>query len=161
MAKEDFKFYTSLRVRWTEGDAQGIVYNGAYMDYLEVGQAEYYRNLGFSIYKIAERGYFDTAVVKVVLEYKAPARIEYMLDVYMRVSRIGNTSITMDMEIYCQATDKLLTIGQAVYVGYDASAGTTRPVPDELREIIEHFERDGEVLPLESFPGLASAAGLG
>jgi len=48
MAIEDFKFHTSLRVRWMECDAQGIVYNGSYMDYLEVGQAEYYRNLGFS-----------------------------------------------------------------------------------------------------------------
>ena len=67
MPKGDFKFHASLRVRWMECDAQGIVYNGSYMDYLEVGQAEYYRNLGFSIYKIAERGYFDTAVVKVTL----------------------------------------------------------------------------------------------
>ena len=47
-----------------ECDAQGIVFNGSYMTYLEVGQAEYFRNLGFSIYRIAERGYFDTAVVK-------------------------------------------------------------------------------------------------
>ena len=39
MAKSDFKFHTSLRVRWMECDAQGIVYNGAYMDYLEVGQS--------------------------------------------------------------------------------------------------------------------------
>ena len=40
MPKADFRFHTSLRVRWMECDAQGIVFNGAYMDYLEVGQSE-------------------------------------------------------------------------------------------------------------------------
>ena len=71
MPKEDFRFHTSLRVRWMEGDAQGIVFNGSYMNYLEVAQAEYYRNLGFSIYKIRETGYFDTVVVMINLEFKA------------------------------------------------------------------------------------------
>ena len=158
MAKWDFKFYTSLRVRWMECDAQGIVYNGSYMDYLEVGQAEYYRNLGFSIYKIAEGGYFDTAVVKVTLEFKAPARVEDMLNICMRVSRMGNTSITMDMEIYAQGTDRLLTTGQAIYVGYDAPRRTPRPIPPDIRELIDHYEKNGVVLSLEGFPELAVAA---
>ena len=79
MPRGDFKFQTSLRVRWMECDAQGIVFNGAYMGYLEVGQAEYFRNLGFSIYRIAQRDYFDTAVVKTVIEYKAPARVDDLL----------------------------------------------------------------------------------
>ena len=158
MAKADFKFHTSLRVRWMECDAQRIVYNGSYMDYLEVGQAEYYRNLGFSIYQVAESSYFDTAVVKVTLEYKAPARVENILDIYMRVSSIGNTSITMDMEIYAQGTEWLLTTGQAVYVGYDASAGTTKGIPPDIREVINHYEMNGVALPLATFPELAAAA---
>ena len=40
MAKTDFQFATQLRVRWSECDAQGIVYYGAYMDYLDVAQSE-------------------------------------------------------------------------------------------------------------------------
>ncbi len=158
MSRGDFKFHTSLRVRWAECDAQGIVYYGAYMDYLEVGQSDYFRNLGFSIYKLAEDGYFDTAVVKVTLEYKAPARVDDMLDIFMRVSHIGNTSITMDMEIYSQEKDQLLTTGRAVYVGYDASAGTTKPVPADIRALVQRYEDSGAVMPLEHFPDLAAIA---
>ncbi len=157
MPKEDFKFHTSLRVRWMECDAQGIVYNGSYMDYLEVGQAEYYRNLGFSIYKIAERGYFDTAVVKVTLEFKAPARVEDMLDIYVRISRMGNSSIAMDMEIYIQGGDRLIATGQAIYVGYDAATVSARPVPPDIRELVAEYESTGVAPPLERFPGLAAA----
>ncbi len=159
MTKSDFKYHTSLRVRWMECDAQGIVFNGAYMDYLEVGQAEYYRNLGFSIYKVAAHGYFDTAVVKVEIEYKAPARVDDMLDLHVRVSHIGNTSLILNIEIYLQDSETLLTTIQSVYVGYHADSGKTRPVTNEMRELISHFEETGEVLPLSRFPDLAAAAG--
>ena len=134
MARDDFKFHTSLRVRWMECDAQGIAFNGSYMTYLEVGQAEYFRNLGFSIYRIAQRGYFDSAVVKAVIEFKAPARVDEMLDICAKVSHIGNTSLTLEAEIYPQNSGSLLTTIQAVYVGFDAQSTTTRPVPDAIRE---------------------------
>jgi acyl-CoA thioester hydrolase len=141
-----------------ECDRQGIVFNGAYMDYLEVGQAEYFRNLGFSMYKIAQQGYFDSAVVKVEIEYKTPARVDDILDLHVRVSHIGNTSLILNIEIYPQDSETLLTTIQSVYVGYHTDTGTTWPVPDEMRELINHFEETGEVLPLERFPDLAEAA---
>ena len=158
MPKANFKFHTPIRVRWMECDAQGIVFNGAYMDYLEVGQSEYFRNLGFSIYLVGQRGYFDTAVLKTVLEFKAPARVDDMLDLYVRVGDFGNTSFHLEMEIYRQDSETLLHAAHGVYVGYDAASGTTRRVPDEIRELVSHFESTGEVLPLSRFPALAEAA---
>lgn len=165
MPRSDFKFHTIVRVRWMDCDAQGIVFNGAYLGYLEIAQAEYFRNLGFSIYKIAQRGYFDSAVVKATLEFKAPARIDDLLELHVRVSHIGNTSLTLDLEIFPQEspspeTDRLLSVIQAVYVGLNAESMQTRRVPDEIRSLVEQFEATGEVLPLQRFPALAEAAGL-
>ncbi len=158
MAKNDFKFHTTLRVRWMECDAQGIVYNGKYMDYMEIGQSEYFRNLGFSIYRVAEHGYFDVATVRALIEYKAPARVDDVIEIHVRVSRIGNTSITLDMEIYPEKSGSLLTTMEGVYVGYLAESGATRSVPDDIRQLVDHFESTGEVLPLDWFPELAKAA---
>ena len=158
MPKSDFKFSTQVRVRWMECDAQGIVFNGAYLGYLEVAQAEYFRNLGFSIYRIARNGYFDSAVVKADLVFKAPARVDDVLELFARVARIGNTSITLLVEIYPRDSERLLTLIEAVYVGFYAEAGTTRPVPDAIRALVDHYEATGEALGLESFPDLAAAA---
>ncbi len=158
MPKADFNFHTPVRVRWMECDAQGIVFNGAYLGYLEVGQSEYFRNLGFSIYRVGQRGYFDTAVVKTTLEFKAPARVDEMLDLYVRVGGFGNTSFQLQLEIYGQDSSILLTTVHGVYVGYDAASGTSRRVPGEVRELVGHFEATGEVLPLARFPALAKAA---
>ena len=36
VAIEDFKFHFDLRVRWSECDAQGIAFNGSYLDYLDL-----------------------------------------------------------------------------------------------------------------------------
>ena len=157
MPKSDFKFSTQVRVRWMECDAQGIVFNGAYLGYLEIAQAEYFRNLGFSIYRIALAGYFDSAVVKADLEFKAPARVDEVLELHARVVRIGNTSLTLSVEIYPESSERLLTLIEAVYVGFFADAGTTRPVPDEIRSLVDHFEATGEVLDLGVFPELAAA----
>ena len=66
-----------------ECDAQGIVYNGAYLGYLEIGQAEYYRNLGFAIYIIPQSGYFDFAVAKSTQEFKSPAKVDEIIELYV------------------------------------------------------------------------------
>ncbi|HIN36554.1 MAG TPA: acyl-CoA thioesterase [Dehalococcoidia bacterium] len=157
MAKSDFRFMTTVRVRWMECDAQGIVYNGAYLGYLEIGQAEYYRNLGFAIYIIPQSGYFDFAVVKSTQEFKAPAKVDEIIELHVRVSKIGNTSLTLNLEIFPEGSDRLLTSIETVYVGYDAATESSRPVPDAIRQLVTHFEETGDVLPIEQFPDLAKA----
>ena len=158
----DYRFGAPVRVRWQECDAQGIAFNGSYLGWLEVAQAEYFRNLGFSIYRVAANGYFDSAVVKVTIEYKAPVRVDEMLDLRARVGRIGNTSLTLEVAIFPDAggpDDPPMTTIESVYVGYYADTGGTRPVPDSIRELVDAWERAGEVLPLTNFPELAAAEG--
>ena len=160
--RDDFRFGFPVRVRWQECDAQGIAFNGSYLGWLEVAQAEYFRNLGFSIYRIAAAGYFDSAVVKATLEYKAPARVDDMLDLRARVARIGNTSLTLEVAIFLEGghTEVApLTVIEAVYVGFHAHTGDTRPVPDAIRALVERWEAAGEILPLSNFPELAAAQG--
>ena len=159
--RSDYGFGTAVRVRWQECDAQGIAFNGSYLGWLEVVQAEYFRNLGFSIYRVAAAGYFDSAVVKVTIEYKAPVRVDQMLDLRARVARIGNTSLILEVAIFLEGEDPnqgALTTIEAVYVGFYADTGSTRRVPDAIRALVERWEGAGEVLPLTGFPELAAAA---
>ena len=161
--RRDFRFGTMVRVRWQECDAQGIAFNGSYLGWLEVAQAEYFRNLGFSIYRIAAAGYFDSAVVKATLEYRAPVRVDQLLELRARVARIGNTSLTLEVGIFANGgtpDDTALTRIEAVYVGFYADTGETCPVPASIRALVEGWERRGETLPLGNFPELAQAAGV-
>lgn len=161
--RSDYRFGTPVRVRWQECDAQHIAFNGSYLGWLEVAQAEYFRNLGFGIYKVASAGYFDSAVVKVTIEYRAPVRVDEMLDVRARVTRIGNTSLTLEVAIFQEGDDpesSALTVMESVYVGFYADTGGTRPVPESIRRLVDAWEQTGEILPLTDFPELAAAQGV-
>ena len=158
MSRQDFRFSCVVRVRWAECDAQGIVFNGAYINYLEVAQAEYFRNLGFVLYDPDGRRHFDTATVKATLEYLSPARVDDMMDIYWKVERIGNASLTTRCEIYNRASGDLLLRAEVIYVDYDSDAGVSRRVPDDLRTLVETYETTGEVIPLDDLPELAGLA---
>ena len=152
MAKSDFKYKYSLRVRWFECDAQGIVFNSAYLNYVELAQVEYYRNLGLRLYNEASRKYFDTATVKATMEYLSSAGVDDLLEVFSRIVNLGRSSIVVKTEIYREGSDELLNRSEVVYVNYDAAQKISRPVPDEIRQLITHFEDTGETLPLDGFP---------
>ena len=158
MAKTEFKFATRIRVRWSECDAQGIVFYGVYLDYLEVAQGEYFRNLGFRLYDPEGRRSFDTATVKATLEYRSPAHVDDTLEVHARVARIGTTSLTSRYEIYGADTGLLVLDAEIVAVDYDADSGDSRRVPDGLRSAIEIFEATGVAPSLKDYPDLSALA---
>tara|TARA_B100001971_G_scaffold209172_1_gene232273 strand:- start:3524 stop:3964 length:441 start_codon:yes stop_codon:yes gene_type:complete len=140
LAKSDYRFIHTLRVRWRECDVQGIAYYGSYIDFIDVAQAEYFRNLGILTHNTESRKLFDLAAVKVTLEYKSPAKIDDLIDVHIRVHEMGFTSITKRWEIYQSGTNKLLATGETISVNYESVSGESRPLPDETRRDIEAYE---------------------
>lgn len=145
MRKLDFRFKHTLRVRWRECDIQGIAYYGSYIDFIDVAQAEYFRNLGILTHQANGRKNFDLAAVKVTLEYKSPARMDELIDIFFRVEKIGRTSIDVRSEIYRSDTDELLCSGQTISVNFDSALGKSRDVPAEIRDIIDKFESTATV----------------
>src|ERR1044071_4454164 len=97
--KNDFRFYHSLRVRFADTDMQSIVFNGNYLTYYDVAWTEYFRAMGL-LWKDMVASGVDTVLARTTIEYKAPARFDEMLDIYVRVARIGNTSLGFEFEIY-------------------------------------------------------------
>ena len=158
MSSDEFRFKCTERVRWSDCDAQGIVFNGSYFDYLEVAQADYFRNLGFVLYDPDGRRHFDTATVKATLEYISPARVDDLIDICWKVERIGNSSLTTRSEIHNRASGDLLLRAEIIYVNFDSDAGVSRPVPDDLRTLIETYENTGAVISLDDLPGLSGLA---
>tara|TARA_B110000014_G_scaffold264323_1_gene264963 strand:+ start:1159 stop:1602 length:444 start_codon:yes stop_codon:yes gene_type:complete len=144
MSKDNFKFKHTLRVRWKECDVQGIAYYGSYLDFIDVAQAEYFRNLGILTHQPDKREIFDLAAVKVTLEYKSPAKIDELIDVFFKVAKIGNSSLDKRSEIYRNGTNELLCTGQSISVNFDSGLGTSRKVPSEIKDIIEKFESIGQ-----------------
>ena len=137
--RSDFKFHHKLRVRFAETDLQGIVFNGNYLTYYDVAWTEYFRAVGLTYKDLIETG-ADTVLARIQMEFKSPARFDEVLEIYARVSHIGNTSIIFEFEIYPEGEDRLIGSANSLYVCIDPK--TLKPVraPDDLRSRIGRFE---------------------
>ena len=74
MSREQFWFFHPFRVRYSEIDGQGVVFNAHYLTYFDTTITEYFRALGYDQYADAKQTGEDYHVVKSLIEYKAPVR---------------------------------------------------------------------------------------
>ena len=82
--KPPYRYSAYARVGFSDTDAQGVVYYGRYMPYFDLARTEYHRHLG----RVAI-GNVDFAMRAVTVEYLAPARFDDLLEIFVRVERIG------------------------------------------------------------------------
>ena len=134
-----FTFFHTLRVRWAEVDPQSIVFNGHYLTYADVAITEYFRALGVAYPGDPARDGGDFFAIRTLLEYRAPARFDDLLQVGIRSARLGRSSLTFALGIWRDG--ELLTGGEIVYVHADGATRSSAPLPQWLREKIESFEK--------------------
>ncbi len=138
MNRRDFRFLHTLRVRWAEVDKQDIVFNGHYLTYFDVAITEYWRSIGVPYPALFERWGTDLFVVKAGIEYHAPARYDDILDIGVRVARIGKSSMHFALGIF--RGDQHLIGGEVIYVNAVPATRVPSPVPSGLRELIDTHE---------------------
>ncbi|MFZ6862540.1 acyl-CoA thioesterase [Undibacterium sp. Ji67W] len=138
MARQDFAFFHTLRVRWSEVDMQAIVFNGNYLNYFDVAFTEYWRATGLpnAVAQAADGKEFFAR--KAGVEYFSPARFDDVLDIGIRCSKLGRSSAQFVVEIFCG--DQHLISGELVYVYADTQLRKGVVIPDSWREIIINLE---------------------
>lgn len=128
---------TTLRVRFSEVDPQGIVYNSRYLEYVDVALGEFIRARGIKLIETAAQGQFDTSVVRAELDYLSPAQLDQEIDVWAWLVRLGNKSFMLGYEIYPHRTrEPLLVRAELVYVNYNAAQRRANPIPDDIRKAL-------------------------
>jgi len=75
------------------------------------------------------------------IEYHAPAQFDDLIEVFIRVSRIGRTSVTYELAAY-RDDDVLMVTATQTLVLVDLDERRAFPVPDDYREQIAAFEGD-------------------
>jgi acyl-CoA thioester hydrolase len=141
MSREQFWFFHSFRVRYSEIDGQGVVFNAHYLTYFDTTITEYFRALGYDQYADAKQSGEDYHVVKSLIEYKAPVRFDQEIDVGARVARIGNSSIVFELVIFLKGGSEALVTGEIVWVNTNQQSHRPVPVPKAIRERIAAREK--------------------
>lgn len=137
-SRKEFRFLDRQRVRWAEVDMQKIVFNGHYMTYFDSAVGGYWRALALPYHDTMEYLGGDLFMRKATVEYERSARYDDVLDVGIRSTRIGNSSMNFAAAAF--RGEELLVGGELVYVFADPTTQSSRPVPQELREALQAFE---------------------
>jgi acyl-CoA thioester hydrolase len=135
--KAPFRYAAFVRVGFSDTDAQGVVYYGRYMPYFDLARTEFHRHLGR-----VHLGEVDFAMRAVTVEYVAPARFDDLLEVFVRVERIGRTSITYDHAAYRTDDDTPMASAKATLVCIALDERKAVPVPQPFRDQIASFQRE-------------------
>ncbi|MCK5892706.1 MAG: thioesterase family protein [Aeromicrobium sp.] len=127
-------FVHRLRVRYSECDPQGIVFNANYVTYVDVALTELWRE-AFGSYEqgVAEHG-VDLVVGSVTIDFRSSARPDDLIDVGLSLVSIGTTSITSKIEI--RREGELLVEGSIRHVCVDATSMAKAAVPDATRAVL-------------------------
>src|SRR2546428_6986810 len=136
--KPPFTFSARTRVGFSDTDAQGIVYYGRYNPYFDLARVEYLRCLG--LLRPVDGG--DFVMRANTVEYFAPAVFDDEIEVFVRVARIGRTSVTFEFAAYREPDDVLMVTAQQTLVHVDVPQRRAFPVPDWFRDPIRAFEGD-------------------
>ncbi|OAN65596.1 acyl-CoA thioesterase [Sphingomonas sp. TDK1] len=132
MARPGFPFSTRFRVRYSEIDGQKIVFNSRYLEYADVGITEFWRWADLAALGPAwAEAEFN--VVRAQVEYKRPFRFDDLVEVFVRVDRIGTSSMTVRVDLCHAETGELHAEVELVSVHVDLVERRATPLPDEVR----------------------------
>ena len=137
--KPPFKYSSLTRVGFSDTDAQGIVYYGRYLPYFDSARVEYHRHLELLETEPREHEFVMRANR---IEYHAPARFDDLIEVFIRVSRIGRTSVTYEHAAYRDEDDALMVTATQTLVLVDLEERKACEIPERFRRTIADFEGD-------------------
>ena len=129
-----FRYY--LRVRYQECDPQHVVFNARYGDFADLACFEFMR-AALPRAQDAFDGTFELQTVRQVVEWKAPARFDDVIEISIWASRLGNTSVTLCCELRRAGMQDVLATIETVYVHVDAHTWKKRTIAPEMRAALE------------------------
>lgn len=136
--REQFAFTHPLRVRWSEVDRQGIVFNPHYFAYADIAMTEYMRAIGYPYPEGLPAAGSDLFAIRAEADYLGSAVYDDELTLAARVEYIGRSSMRMLTAVF--RGEQLLTELRVTYVSASVEGRRATPLPTAIVEAIVGFE---------------------
>ncbi|MDD5284623.1 MAG: thioesterase family protein [Desulfuromonadaceae bacterium] len=126
---DHFRYY--LRVRYSDCDAQKVVFNARYAEYVDIGTVEFLRA------SCPDQSFFEYHLVKQTIEWKAPARFDQVLELSVYLQHLGTTSFTIITDIRVAGLDPVIARVETVNVYIDETTMQKTAIPADLGAALE------------------------
>jgi len=132
------RFSIEEPVRWSDVDAAGVVYFGAFVRFTEIAEEELFREAGVPYGAVFDR--FDCWLprVKYACEFRTPARLGDVLRVSACVRRLGGKSMTIEFAVDQKSGGRVADC-EIVLVCVDRATWKAKTIPEGLRAALARF----------------------
>lgn len=98
-------FTTSRTVEFRDTDAAGIMHFSVFFTMMEQAEHELLRHLGLSVLTCDDEGPISWPRVSAHCEYRSAVKFEDVVDVEVRVARLGEKSVTYEFAFTCEGRE--------------------------------------------------------
>jgi acyl-CoA thioester hydrolase len=123
-----------VRIYYDDTDAGGVVYHANYLRYMERGRTENLRDHGLSVQVMHDAGIIFP-VVAIEINYRAPARLDDLLEVETVILAVKNSSFVAGQRVLRKEDGKLL-VEAKVTLACVGEGLRARRLPADLRELL-------------------------
>jgi acyl-CoA thioester hydrolase len=129
---ENFPVVVEFPLRWGEIDALGHVNNTVYFQWFESARIAFF---GRTEFPTTLADHVSPILAQTECEFLRPVTFPSDVSIGTRVSRVGNTSLTMEYLVQlADGTD--VARGKAVVVLVDTRIGKPQPLPDSVKTAV-------------------------
>lgn len=130
---------TLQKIRYSDCDPQGIVFNGNYGRYWDDAVSDWLEEAGLGGTDLGGTG-LDVVAARMEIDFVSPATIGDTLSTEVVVETFGNTSMTVGITTRRVSDDSVITRGREVIVFVDPAHFTPVTVPELVRSAIQSKE---------------------
>ena len=123
---------TTIRVRYAETDAMGIVHHAVYPVWMELGRSNLLREMGQSYPEWEAQGVF-MGVGELRVKYRMPARYDELVDITTWVKEAGRRKVVFGYEVRRDGTR--LVEGETLHMIMGAD-GRARVLPEAMLALV-------------------------
>jgi acyl-CoA thioester hydrolase len=120
----------SIRIYWEDTDAGGVVFYANYLKFFERARTEWLRTLGVGQHALQAQTGAIFVVVEASLRYLAPAKLDDLITVSVKVVEQGRASMLLEQQAW--RGDTLLVEGRIRIGCVHATTLRPRRMPDQV-----------------------------
>lgn len=122
----------NIRVLYSDTDAYGVIWHGAYVKWFEAARVEFIEKLGFSI-EYFEKNSIAFPVVDMDIRYKSSGFLYEYIEIVTTIKELKPMYISFEHKVYEKESKTLRVIGHTSVVTIDVKTGKMlRKMPADL-----------------------------
>lgn len=136
-----FNHKVPIQIRFGDTDMLGHINNSNYLSYMELARMSYITAVLKNKLDWNKEGFIQA---NAIVNFVVPIHVDDKVDVFIRVSKIGSKSITLDYlfnKTDRNGKESIAANGSTVIVAFNYSSNESITVPESWRKMIEEFER--------------------